>query len=120
MTSFAARSTLPAVGLSVGSSTVAAVSAARAVTGRPVINRAGQPIEDFVDRVGDPVGIVAADGSLHSGADLLAEVLLALARRSTAGSPLPPTVAVAGVAAKPLMVWTALLTVTLTLPASVS
>jgi molecular chaperone DnaK (HSP70) len=95
MTSFAARSTLPAVGLSVGSSTVAAVSAARAVTGRPVINRAGQPIEDFVDRVGDPVGIVAADGSLHSGADLLAEVLLALARRSTAGSPLPPTVAVA-------------------------
>lgn len=95
MTSFAARSHLPAVGLSVGSSTVAAVSAGRAVTGRPVINRAGQPIEDFVDRVGDPVGIVAADGSLHPAADLLAEVLLALSRGATAGSPLPASVAVA-------------------------
>lgn len=95
MTSFAARSNLPAVGLSVGSSTVAAVSAARAVAGPPVINRAGQPIEDFVDRVGDPVGIVAADGSLHSAADLLAEVLLASARSVTAGSPLPASVAVA-------------------------
>lgn len=83
-----------AVGLSVGSSTLAAV-ADRVVTGAPVVNRAGHLVGDFVDRVGDPVGVLADDGSLHSGADLLAEALLALARKAAAGRPLPPAVAVA-------------------------
>jgi molecular chaperone DnaK (HSP70) len=95
MASFTARSNLPAVGLSVGSSTVAAVSAGRAVTERPVISRAGQQVGDFVDRVGDPVGIVAADGSLHSAADLLAEMLLKLTRTAMSGRPLPASVVVA-------------------------
>ncbi len=83
-----------AVGMSVGSSTLAAV-AGRVVTGAPVVNRAGHPVGDFVHRVGDPLGVLAADGSLHAGADLLAEALLMLARKAAAGRPLPPAVAVA-------------------------
>ncbi len=35
----------------------------------------GLVITDFVDRVGDPVGIVAPDGSTHRGEVLLAEAL---------------------------------------------
>lgn len=93
MTSLTVR-THGAVGLSVGSSTLAAV-ADRVVTGAPVVNRAGHPVGDFVDRVGDPLGVLAADGALHSGAELLAEALLGLARKAAAGRPLPPTVAVA-------------------------
>ena len=85
----------PAVGLSVGTGTLAAVTATHAVTGRPVVTRAGRPIGDFVDRVGDPVGIVAADGSLHSGAALLADALRELARTASPGQPLPTAVAVA-------------------------
>ena len=85
----------PVVGLSVGASTLAAVTATHAVTGRPVVTRAGRPMDDFVDRVGDPVGIVAADGSLHSGAALLADALRELARTASPGQPLPTAVAVA-------------------------
>jgi len=95
MTSIDMRCDIPAVGLSVGSSTLAAVGSGRAVTVRPLVRRAGQPVGDFVDRVGDPVGIVAADGSLHSGAELLAEALLALARGATAGRPLQADAVVA-------------------------
>jgi len=72
--------TSPALGLSVGTSTLAAVTPDRTVAGPPVINRAGYPIDDFVPRVGDPVGIVAADGSLHSAAALLADALREIAR----------------------------------------
>lgn len=93
MTSLTVR-THGAVGLSVGSSTLAAV-ADRVVTGAPVLNRAGHPVGDFVDRVGDPLGVLAADGSLHSGAELVAEALLVLARKAAAGRPLPSAVAVA-------------------------
>ncbi|OBK72937.1 Hsp70 family protein [Mycobacterium sp. 1274761.0] len=38
----------------------------------------GVVITDFVDRVGDPVGIVAADGTTHRGEALLAQALRAL------------------------------------------
>jgi actin-like ATPase involved in cell morphogenesis len=95
MTYLNVRSDFPAVGLSVGSSALAAVGADRDVTGPPVVNRAGRPIGDFVDRVGDPVGILAADGSLYPAAELLAEALLGVARTVTAGRPLPAAVAVA-------------------------
>lgn len=87
--------TSPAVGLSVGTSTLAAVTPDRTVAGSPVINRAGYPIDDFVTRVGDPVGIVAADGSLHSAAALLADALHEIARTATSGRPLPAAVTVA-------------------------
>lgn len=85
----------PAIGLSVGTSTLVAMSSDRAVTGPPVISRAGVPIDDFVDRVGDPVGIVAADGSRHSAAALLADALYERARAASAGRPLPSAMAVA-------------------------
>jgi hypothetical protein len=95
MTPLDSKPSWPAVGLSVGATTLTAVIADRAVTGRPVVIRAGRPIDDFVDRVGDPIGIVAADGSVHSGAALLAEALHELARTAAAGRPVPTAVAVA-------------------------
>ena len=68
-----------ALGLSMGATNLAAVTADRAVTRKPVLtqyrqrppevgvpsenpklNEPGLVITDFVDRVGDPVGIVAA------------------------------------------------------------
>jgi hypothetical protein len=87
--------TSPVVGLSVGATTLAAVTETRSITAQPVITRAGIPIRDFVGRVGDPVGIVAADGSRYSGAALLADALYELARTASAGRPLPQAAAVA-------------------------
>lgn len=87
-------SSSPALGLSIGTTTLAAVTADRAVTGRPVVNRCGFPIADFVHRVGDPVGIVALDGSVHTGAALLADALYELARSVMSGRPVSPSVAV--------------------------
>ena len=51
-------------------------------------------ITDFVDRVGDPVGIVAADGSVHRSEALVADGLRALAYAATGGRALPESVAV--------------------------
>lgn len=42
---------------------------------RPYTDQRGLVITDFVDRVGDPVGIVASDGSTHHGEVLLADAL---------------------------------------------
>ncbi len=61
----------------------------------PRLDEPGVVITDFVDRVGDPVGIVAADGSTHRGEALLADALRALAYAATAGHPLPEATAVA-------------------------
>jgi hypothetical protein len=68
------------IGLSVGATNLTAVVVGRAaVTQKAVFTtERGVVITDFVDRVGDPVGIVAADGSSHR-----AEVLLANALRAT-------------------------------------
>jgi hypothetical protein len=68
------------IGLSVGATNLTAVVVGRAaVTRRAVFTTdRGVVITDFVDRVGDPVGIVAPDGSSHR-----AEVLLANALRET-------------------------------------
>jgi hypothetical protein len=87
--------TKPAVGLSVGATTLAAVTPDNSVTRPPVITlRGGVVITDFVDRVGDPVGIVASDGSVHHAETLLAESLRGLAYAATEGRPLPPTAAI--------------------------
>jgi actin-like ATPase involved in cell morphogenesis len=88
-------STSSALGLSIGTATLAAVTSGRAVTGRPVITRGGWVLDDFVHRVGDPVGIVAPDGSVHTGAALLAGALHELARSASAGRPIPDTATVA-------------------------
>lgn len=96
------------VGLSVGASNLAAVVVGRAAVRRtsvltrfphrppevgvpsenPNLNERGLIITDFVDRVGDPVGIVAADGSTHQGDVVLADALRALLL--TLGSGRPP------------------------------
>jgi hypothetical protein len=86
------------VGLSIGATNLAAVVVGRAAVKRtPVLTRfahrppeVGVPSEnpyldergliltDFVDRVGDPVGIVAADGSSHQADVVLADALRAM------------------------------------------
>ena len=85
------------VGLSVGATNLTAVAVGRAAVTRSAVVTLfpNQPLEvgvpsenprlnsddrgviitDFVDRVGDPVGIVAPDGSSHRGEALLAEAL---------------------------------------------
>jgi hypothetical protein len=97
-------------GLSIGSTNLTAVHVGRAaVTRSPVLTRyphrapeVGVPSEnpnltergliltDFVDRVGDPVGIVAADGSSHRGEVLVADALGALLAALTRGHPTGP------------------------------
>ena len=86
------------VGLSVGATNLTAVVVGRtALTRSPVLtlyphrpSEVGVPSEnpnltergliltDFVDRVGDPVGIVASDGSSHRADTLLADALRAM------------------------------------------
>ena len=77
-----------ALGLSIGATNLAAVTADRAVTRKPVLtlyrqrppevgvpsenpklNEPGLVITDFVDRVGDPAGIAAADNTTHRSRD---------------------------------------------------
>ena len=86
--------TKPAIGLSVGATTLVAVTSDRSVTRKPVLTLPGLTVTDFVDRVGDPVGIVAPDGSVHAAEALLADALRALAYEATAGRPLPEAAAV--------------------------
>jgi hypothetical protein len=102
-----------AVGLSVGATNLAAVTADRAVTRKPVLtlyrqrppevgvpsenpklNEPGLVITDFVDRVGDPAGIAAADNTTHRSETLIADALRALAYTATDGRALADAVAV--------------------------
>ncbi|MGE2724000.1 Hsp70 family protein [Mycolicibacterium pulveris] len=86
------------VGLSVGATNLAAVVVGRAALVRspvltryphrppevgvpsenPRLNERGLILTDFVDRVGDPVGIVAADGTTHRADVVLSEALRAM------------------------------------------
>jgi molecular chaperone DnaK (HSP70) len=102
-----------ALGLSVGATKLAAVTADNAVSRKPVLtlyrqrppeigmpgenprlDEPGLVISGFVDRVGDPIGIVAADGSVHRSENLLADGLRALAYAATGGDALPANLAV--------------------------
>ena len=102
-----------ALGLSIGATNLAAVTADRAVTRKPVLtlydqrspevgvpaenpklNEPGLVISDFVDRAGDPAGIAAAESSTHRSEILVADALRALAYTATDGRPLPDAVAV--------------------------
>jgi actin-like ATPase involved in cell morphogenesis len=102
-----------ALGLSIGATNLAAVTAERAVTRKPVLtlyrqrspevgvpsenpklNEPGLVIGDFVNRVGDPAGIAAADDTTHRSETLVADALRALAYAATDGRPLPDAVAV--------------------------
>ncbi|ODQ94404.1 Hsp70 family protein [Mycolicibacterium holsaticum] len=86
------------VGLSVGATNLAAVVVGRTAVSRspvltryphrppevgvpsenPRLNERGLILTDFVDRVGDPVGIVAADGTTHRADVVLADALRAM------------------------------------------
>jgi actin-like ATPase involved in cell morphogenesis len=102
-----------ALGLSIGATNLAAVTAERAVTRRPALtlyrqrppevgvpaenprlNEPGLVITDFVGRVGDPDGIVAADGTTHRSETLIADALRALSYAATDRHALPDAVAV--------------------------
>ncbi len=105
-----------ALGLSIGVTNLAAAtsdSSAQALTRKPVLTlypdrpaEIGIPDENprlqgpgvvitgFVNRVGDPRGVVAPDGSVHRSEVLLADGLRALAYAVTAGRALPDDVAV--------------------------
>ncbi|CAJ1501620.1 Hsp70 family protein [[Mycobacterium] burgundiense] len=83
-----------AIGLSVGTTTLAAVTSDNAVRRAPTLAAGGGTITDFVDRVGDPVGILAADGSSHRAERVLAEALRQTAHEATRGGPLPELSAV--------------------------
>jgi Hsp70 protein len=102
-----------ALGLSIGATNLAAVTADRAVTRKPVLtlyrqrppevgvpsenpklNEPGLVITDFVDRVGDPGGIPAADTTIHRAETLIADALRALAHTATDGRGFPEAVAV--------------------------
>ena len=96
------------VGLSIGATNLTAVAVGRAAVTRSAVvtlypdkvlevgvpsenprlnsDERGLVISDFVDRVGDPVGIVASDGSVHRGEVLLADALDAMLYEVTNGS----------------------------------
>ena len=102
------------VGLSVGATNLAAVVVGRTAVTRsavvtlyphrppevgvpsenPNLNERGLIITDFTDRVGDPVGIVAADGSTHPADKVLADALRAMVYEVGRGRPPAGPVAV--------------------------
>ena len=101
------------MGLSIGATNLAAVTADLAIIRKPVLtlyrqrppevgvpsenpslDQPGLVITDFVDGVGKPVGIVAADGSVHRSEGLVADALRALAYTATGGRALPEHIAV--------------------------
>src|SRR5947209_5051606 len=67
-----------AIGLSIGAARFAGVQLGRAAVTRPAMS-------GVVDRVGDPVGIVAANGAVHRGERLVADALRGLLYEVTGG-----------------------------------
>ncbi len=53
----------------------------------PALNQPGVTLTGFVERVGDPVPLIAEDGSAHSAERVLVEALDAMARTVGGGSP---------------------------------
>lgn len=102
------------IGLSIGSTNLTAVVVGRAAVTRspvltlfphrapevgvpsenPNLNERGLILTDFVERVGDPVGMLAPDGSSHRGEAALADALAALLRTLTGGRPPADPIAV--------------------------
>jgi molecular chaperone DnaK (HSP70) len=76
------------LGLSVGATNLAGTRDGQTTVIRPAeLTLQGQRLTGFVDRVGDPVPLVAPDGSKHRSEDLLADALGAIAHRVAAGAP---------------------------------
>ena len=100
------------LGLSIGATNLVAVPAGRPPTVRsavltlfghrpaevgvpsenPRLDERGLVLTGFVERVGDPVPIVASDGSAHSGERLVVDALEALTRSAGLGRPPERTV----------------------------
>ena len=75
------------LGLSVGATNLAATRDGQTAVIRPAeLTLQGQRLSGFVDRVGDPVPLVAPDGSKHRSEELLADALGAMAHAVTAGA----------------------------------
>jgi hypothetical protein len=103
------------IGLSIGSANLTAVHVGRAAVSRtavltrfphrpsevgvpsenPNLTERGLILTDFVDRVGDPVAIVAPDGSSHRAEVVTADALAALFRTLAGGRPSGEPVGVA-------------------------
>jgi len=76
------------LGLSVGATNLAGTRDGQSAVIRPSeLNLQGLRLTGFVDRVGDPVPLVASDGSKHHPERLLAEALGAMAQSVTEGMP---------------------------------
>jgi hypothetical protein len=76
------------MGLSVGATNLAGVRDGQAAVIRPAeLTLHGQRLTGFVDRVGDPVPLIAPDGSKHRSEELLADALGAMAHAVTDGFP---------------------------------
>ena len=90
------------LGLSIGQTNLVAVPAGRPPVSRRAIltlfsdrpaevgiptQPGGLVLTGFVERVGDPIPLVASDGSAHRGEAVLAEALDAMARTAGGGSP---------------------------------
>ncbi len=54
----------------------------------PNLNQPGTVLSGFVERVGDPAPLIAADGSPHQGEQVLVEALAAMARTVGGGTPI--------------------------------
>ena len=76
------------LGLSVGATNLAGTRDGQTAVIHPAeLTLHGQRLTGFVERVGDPVPLIAPDGSRHRPEDLLAEALGAIAQAVTDGMP---------------------------------
>jgi len=76
------------LGLSVGATNLAGTCDGQTAVIRPAeLTLQGQRLTGFVDRVGDPVPLVAPDGSKRRSEELLADALGAMAHAVTDGAP---------------------------------
>jgi hypothetical protein len=75
------------IGLSIGATNLAGTRDGQTAVMRPAeLTLHGQRLTGFVDRVGDPVPLVAPDGSKHRSEELLADALGAIAHAVTEGT----------------------------------
>jgi actin-like ATPase involved in cell morphogenesis len=79
------------MGLSIGTTNLVAARVGNPpVMRRSVLSISGEPVSGFVERVGDPIPVVAADGSSHLADELVVEAIAAMV-----GNEPTPQVAVA-------------------------
>ena len=76
------------MGLSVGATNLAGTRGGQTAVIRPAeLTLQGQRLTGFVDRVGDPVPLIAPDGAKYRSEELLADALGAMSNAVTGGMP---------------------------------